>query len=178
MKKLGLSLLALCCSFVLVSQADAMNANNGNSNGLYHDQNIDCSKEYKCAGQCVTTCPVKTYKRCNYCVTKYYQEPYTVQKQCCRQVPQYYEKTHCRMVPEYYKTTHCRYVSQPYTVCETKYRCKSYQENHCYYKPCIKYKTFCTPCQGEEPCPQPACPCPCPAPCGNGGCAGGSCMMR
>lgn len=182
MKKLGLSLAALCCSFVLVGQANAQ------CGGCYQDCNIDCCKEYSCGGNCVCTCPVKKYQRCNYCVTKYYQEPYCVYKKCCTQVPQYYTKTHCRYVPQYYTTTHCRYVPQPYTVCETKYRCKSYCEPHCFYKPYITYKTFCTPCQNEEPCATPccspcgdscapACPCPCAAPCGNG-CSGGSCMMR
>lgn len=169
MKKLGLSLLAICCSFVLANQVNAQCCNTG----CYHDQSIDTCKEYRASGNCVCTCPMKKYRRVDYCTTKYYQEPYTVTKQCCTQVPQYYEKTNVRYVPEYYKTTHCRMVPQPYCVNETRYRTKSYCEKHCYYQPYIVYRTFTQPVCGEEP--APACgssdcgcgsDCGCPVDCG------------
>jgi hypothetical protein len=167
MKKLGLSLLALAFSFALVSQANAQCCSSGCA--------VDCNSETPC-GNCTCTCAFKRYRAIPYCVTKYYQEPYCVQKQCCTQVPQYYQVTCCKMVPQYYQVTKCRMVPQPYTVCETKYRTKSYCEQHCTYQPYIIYKTFQTPCGnvcgGCGSCGgcAPAC-----APC-CGGCNGGCCQ--
>lgn len=186
MKKLGLSILALCASFVLVGQANAQ------CGGCYTDQCIDTCKEYRASGTCTVTCPYKKYRAIPYCVTRYYQEPYTVQKQGCNQVAQYYQTTHCKMVPQYYQVTRCRMVPQPYTYNETHYRTRSYQERHVTYQPYIIYKTHTTCAQGEEPvstgsfngcgndcgcgsdcgCPvdcgcAPACGCPAQAPAAN-----------
>lgn len=105
--------------------------------------NVDPCKEYRGSGPSVCWCPQVRYIPQNYCTTRCVQEPYTVQKQCCRYVPENYELTHCRYRPEYYKTQHCRYKNEYYCVCETKCRPKCVTEKVCRYVPVTYYKKEC-----------------------------------
>src|SRR5271167_428894 len=75
-----------------------------NGNGIYEPGEVDPCKEYQ-SGPCVCYCPVTRFKTENYCVTRCVEEPYTVDRKCCRWVDQPYCVKKCRYVPQYYTQT-------------------------------------------------------------------------
>lgn len=123
-----------------------------NQNGLYDEGEVNPNCEYQ-SGPCICYCPVTTFRPRYYCTCNCVDEPYTVQRRCCRYVPQYYEKTCCRYVPQYYTQQYCCYVPEYYCVPETRCRKKYIREQHCCYEPCTYYKRTCVPCPPTSGCP-------------------------
>jgi len=166
--------LILCSSCGQTLYARGMNKgmNGMYGNGMYQAQEMSgdyegdaaCPAPYQ-SGPCICYCPVTRFRPSYYCVNRSCQEPYTVQKKCCRYVPQYYTKQHCRMVPEYYTKTYCRQVPEYYCVPETRYRTRCWQERKCRYIPytTIEKKCIDNPDGGCPTCPT-ACPSDCPCP--------------
>lgn len=105
-------------------------------------------------GQCY--CQYVTYDACPYTVKRCVQECYTVNRQCCNYVPQYYQVQRCRYVPEYYCETKCRYVPNYYCVPETRTCNRVVCEPRCNYVPRYYWKceNQCAPC---APACAPAC---------------------
>ena len=124
--------------------------------------NIDPGCEYQ-SGPCTCYCPVTKYNPCYYTVKHCVKEPYTVQKQCCRMVPQYCEKQCCRYVPQYYTKTTCKYVPEYYCVPVQKCREKVVCEQKCRYVPCTYMKKITCECPPQA-C-EPACPPSCAPVC-------------
>lgn len=163
MKKLTLCLTLLCAiaatPVLFAARAEeSLRHLDVNGNGNY--EGAQPNVEYK-TGQCVCYCKVTKFEPQEYCTTRCVQEPYTVDRKCCRKVPEYYTKTHCRYVPEYYTTSHCRYRNEYYCVPETKYKTRTIVDTHCRMVPRCYVKRCCVDadvCQPSGGCPTGGCP--------------------
>ena len=151
-----------------------------NNNGIYEEGEVDPNAAYQ-TGPCVYYCPVTRFREKKYCVKRYVQEPYTVQKKCCRMVKKYHTKRCCRYVPkyenvyyckrickkvpEYYDQTYCVEEPEYYCVPETKYRTRCVTEDKCCYEPytcvekrCVPCPPACPPVESCPTCPMGGCP--------------------
>lgn len=160
-----LAFLSLCTLSNLSAAATTpVREMNIDPNGVYQEGEVDPNACYQ-SGPCVCYCPVTRFRPEYYCETKCVEEPYTVEKkccryvdqnytkkccryvdqpyekQCCRMVPEYYTKTCCRMVPEYYEKQYCRNVPEYYTKTCSRKVPEYYEEQYCRKVP--EYYTTC-----------------------------------
>lgn len=142
---LGISSQYASAEISNVQRVDRISDLDLNRNRVYEQGEVDDCTEYR-TGPCVCYCPCTKFKRCDYTTTRCVQEPYCVQKRCCRYVPCYYPVQRCRYVPQYYCEQCCKYVPQYYCVPETRYRTRTICEPHCYYQPCCYTRKMCCEC--------------------------------
>jgi len=143
MIKKTLFILASCLS--LTAGLHAERSGNYHHNDRNRDGDSGCPATVQ-SGPCVCYCPMTAYKPVYYCEEKCVPETYTVQKKCCRYVPEYYTKEHCRYVPQYYTKTYCRQVPEYYCVDEEKCRTKTVKVDKCRYEPYCYVEKKCLDC--------------------------------